>query len=191
MNIKQHQKNFWRLLHLGEHSRAIYTATLIALAGAVALETVGNLIIRHIIDEVLLLRRGLLPLTLFSFLFLGTALGQGLLHFIEGRGRGKTAEAVAKALREKLYDHILRLSFSYHDHSQTGELVQRATSDVTSVRRFYAEQVPEIMRVLYLFVINFTALMFLNAPLALLSTAAIPVIALLSFVFFPAHLPSL
>ena len=184
MDINPRLKKFRQLLFLGSHSRSLYFGTLAALAGAVALETVGNLIIRHIIDGVLLTRRGMGPLLLFTLLYLLAALVRGLLHFIEGRGRGKAAETAAKVLREKLYDHILRLSFSYHDHSQTGELVQRATSDVDSVRQFYADQVPELMRVFFLFAINFTALLLLNTSLALLSAAAIPVIALLSFIFF-------
>lgn len=183
MDLKKQRFNFQQLLALGEHSRSLYAAALTALAGAVALEAAGNLIIRHIIDQVLIPRRGMIPLLLFTLLYLGASLLRGLLQFIAGRGRGKAAEG-GKILEETLYDHIQRLSFSYHDHSQTGELIQRSTSDVDTVRRFYAEQVPGLVRVLFLFLINFTTLLFLNAPLALLSSATIPVIIILSFVFF-------
>jgi ATP-binding cassette, subfamily B, bacterial len=184
MDIKQQSNNFFRLLALGKHSRVLYTAALAALSGAVILESAGNLIIRHIIDGILIPRRGFPPLLHFSLLFLASALVRGGLQFLAGRGRGKASEAVVRSLREKLYDHIQRLSFSYHDHSQTGELVQRSTSDVDTIRRFYAEQLPDLVRVIMLFLVNFTLLMILNRPLALISTVTVPVIALLSLIFF-------
>lgn len=60
-----------------------------------------------------------------------------------------------------LYDRIQRLPFVYHDKQQTGELLQRATSDVETMRRFFADQAIEAGRIVLLFAVNFAALLWL------------------------------
>ncbi|MBZ0302045.1 MAG: ABC transporter ATP-binding protein/permease, partial [Anaerolineae bacterium] len=114
----------------------------------------------------------------------GLALVEGLFSFQSGRLAARTGEGVALRLRNYLYDHMQRLTFRYHDRMQTGELIQRSTSDVDAVRRFFAEQVLGVGRIITFFVINFTAIMILNVPLALLSIIAIPVMVSMSFFFF-------
>ncbi|NJL72135.1 MAG: ABC transporter ATP-binding protein [Candidatus Competibacteraceae bacterium] len=92
--------------------------------------------------------------------------------------------ASPEACRDALCDHLQKLPFSYHDRMQTGELIQRVTSDVDSVRRFYADQVIGISRIVFLFAINFTTIMLLNRRLALLSTLVVPFVVAVSIVFF-------
>ena len=47
-------------------------------------------------------------------------------------------EGVVKSLRDRLYAHIQRLPFAYHANTQTGDIIQRATNDMDTVRRFVA-----------------------------------------------------
>ena len=61
-------------------------------------------------------------------------------------------------LRDFLFDHIQRLSFSYHATTPTGDLIERVTSDVDSLRRFFSEQAIGMGRIILLFVINFVAI---------------------------------
>jgi len=96
----------------------------------------------------------------------------------------QTAECVSRRLRNFLYDHIQRLTFSYHDRMQTGELISRSTSDVDALRRFYAEQALGIGRIVLLFTINYIVLSRLHARLALLSVMVVPVVVVVSYVFF-------
>lgn len=95
-----------------------------------------------------------------------------------------TAEGVTLRLRNYLYDQIQRLSFTYHDKTQTGELIQRSTSDVDALRRFFADQAIGIGRIVLLFTINFIALLQLNVKLTLLSIIVIPFVVLTSIFFF-------
>src|SRR5690606_32827931 len=95
-----------------------------------------------------------------------------------------TAEGIVQRLRNYLLDHIQRLAFAYHDEMQTGELVQRVTSDVDALRRFFASQVIESGRILFLFVVNFLVIYWLNARLAWISVIVIPLILALSVYFF-------
>jgi ATP-binding cassette subfamily B protein len=91
---------------------------------------------------------------------------------------------VVKRLRDYLFDHIQRLAFTYHDKMQTGELLERSTSDVEALRNFFADQATGVGRIVSLFCINLAALIDLNRPLALLSVAVVPLIFLMSIYFF-------
>jgi ATP-binding cassette subfamily B protein len=97
---------------------------------------------------------------------------------------GKTGESVARRLRNYLYDHIQRLSFVYHDKTRTGELIQRATSDVDALRRFFATEAVGFGRIVMLFLVNFTALLYINVQLALLSVIVVPFTVIMSYFFF-------
>ena len=83
------------------------------------------------------------------------ALLQGLFSFGMGRLAAQTAEGVARRLRNYLYDHMQRLTFTYHDTTQTGELIQRATSDVDTLRRLFQDQLIGIGRTGLLFLVEY------------------------------------
>jgi ATP-binding cassette, subfamily B, bacterial len=172
------------LVALTKGHRWIFYGAIAALACAVGFEAAGKLVIRSVIDRVFgdgMVPGGLLKLVLLFLVFAGA---QALFSLFAGRGKIKTAENITKENRERLFDHIQRLSFSYHDRKPVGELVQRSTSDVDAVRRFYAEMIPGFLRILFLFIINFVALTTLDIRLALFGSIIAPVIAGISLFFF-------
>ena len=87
---------------------------------------------------------------------------EGGFSFLSGRLTAQTAEGATRRLRNYLFDHIQHLTFTYHDKTQTGELIQRCTSDVDAVRRFFADQAIGVGRIILLFTINFIAILSLN-----------------------------
>lgn len=111
------------------------------------------------------------------------ALG-GLFTYLSGRLAAKTSEGITRRLRNFLFDHIQRLSFSYHDKAKTGELIQRTTSDVDAVRLFFADRAIGLGRIVLLFLVNFAVLLSLNVRLALLSIIVVPLTIVLSLIFF-------
>jgi len=56
------------------------------------------------------------------------------------------ASYIGYGLRNKLYDHIQHLSFSYHDHAQTGQLISRTLEGVRSVENFARHRPPPFKR---------------------------------------------
>lgn len=70
----------------------------------------------------------------------------GILGFISSRQIVLASESAIANLRRRLYDHIQRLPCTFHDNHATGDLVQRCTSDVETVRRFLAHEVMQIVR---------------------------------------------
>lgn len=161
-----------------------YAGAILTLALATTAKTATFFLIGYLVDEVLT-RSDLAQVVPFVALgFLALALVEGTFTFLSGRFAALTAEGIALQLRNYLYDHIQRLSFAFHDHTPTGELIQRATSDVDAVRRFYAEQAIGVGRILLLFAINWVALLNLNLSLALSSVVVVPLIGIMSLFFF-------
>ena len=84
-------------------------------------------------------------------------------------------------LRNRLYDHIQHLSFSYHDHAQTGQLISRCIEDVRAVERFTGLGIVEMVR-LVLLLGGISALLFIeNTRLAFV--ALVPLIPLVWLTF--------
>ena len=173
-------RGLWRLM---TGFRLTYIGASLSLSLGALANTATFLLLRYFIDNYLGGKASVgLPLILAGFLSL--AVLQGGFTFLSRTLAARTAEGIVVRLRNYLYDHIQRLNFTYHDKTQTGDLLQRSTSDVDTIRRFFADQAIEGGRVLLLFVINFSALLYLNWRLALLSVIVVPFMVVISYFFF-------
>ena len=130
-------RGMWRLLH---GYRLAYLGAALSLGVATAARTSSLLLIRYFVDDYLNPDAASVALWIIVFGFLVLALVQGGFTFFSGALAAHTAEGITQRLRDFLLDHIQHLPFSYHDEVQTGELVQRVTSDVDALRRFFAVQ---------------------------------------------------
>jgi ATP-binding cassette subfamily B protein len=115
-------------------------------------------------------------LILIALGFIVLAVIEGGFSFLSGQLAAYSAEGITRRLRNFLFDHIQRLSFAYHSKTSTGDLIERVTSDVDSVRSFFNEQAIGVGRIVLLFVINLLAIWQLNWKLALCSIIVIPFI---------------
>lgn len=161
-----------------------YVIAIVTLALATVGRTASLRLLGYFVDEVLPAENRMerVPIIIVGFLVLWTI--YSVFTYLSGRYAAYTAESIAWRVRNYLYDHIQRLSFTYHDHMQTGELLQRATSDVEAIRRFFAEQGIGIGRILLLFVINWAAVLMINVKLAMFSIIVIPPLVIVSLFFF-------
>lgn len=125
-----------------------------------------------------------LTFALISILFIVFAIVEGGLAFVSAKLAAYTAENIARRLRNFLFDHIQRLTFSYHNKIPTGDLIERVTSDLDAVRRFFSEQAIGVGRIILLFFINWFAILNINWKLGLASVVVIPPILLISMWFF-------
>jgi len=164
--------------------RATYVMAMIYLAIAASAKTASFLLLAYFVDNVLAEDAIVRTVALIALSFIGLALVEGAFSFLSGRAAAQTAEGVTKKLRNFMFDHIQRLPFIFHDKAQTGDIIQRVTSDISAIQRFYAEQVVELGRVILLFSVNFIALLLLNVPLAIISVIVVPFIAGISLYFF-------
>jgi len=171
----------WRIL---AGYRLIYLAAVAALALAALMKTATYFLLRFLVDDVLGQGQVDQTLLLVAIGFVVLALLEGTFTFLSGRLAAQSSEGVARRLRDYLFDHIQRLSFTYHDQTKTGELIQRATSDVDTIRRFFAQEAIGFGRIIALFVINFVAIFAMSPQLALISVIIIPFIVIMSYFFF-------
>ena len=172
------------MIRLIEGYRLLYLGAVIATGIAAIASTYIYLTLAQIIDEVLPEANALELIPRFAAILVGLALTQGVFSFGAGRWAAYVSERSVKRLRNRLYDHIQRLDFTFHDRETTGELLQRVTSDVDTIRKLFAEQGVGIGRISFLFVISFSALYSINPRLALMSVAILPVVLLASIWFF-------
>jgi ATP-binding cassette subfamily B protein len=109
----------------------------------------------------------------------GVALARGLFTFLQGYLAEKASQGVAYDLRDALFERIERLSFSYYDRVQTGQLVQRITNDVEQIRSFAGSGVVQLANAVVMLLGAAALLFYLDPQLALVAMAVVPLIALL------------
>lgn len=171
----------WRLI---QGYRLPYVGAGLALGVSTGARTASLLLIQYFIDSYLDQGDRTFTLWMIAAGFVVLAAIQGGFTFVSGALSAHTAESIAQRLRNYVLDQLQRLPFAYHDEVKTGEMIQRATSDIDALRRFYAIEFVETSRILFLFAINFVVIWFLNWQLALVSIVVIPIILGMSVYFF-------
>jgi len=107
-----------------------------------------------------------------------------LTSFLQGRYIAKSAEGFAKDLKDRLFGHIQELPFMYHKRAETGDLIQRCTSDIETIRNFLTSQLVEIANCIFLFVVIFLFMLNQHVLYAVVSVALLPFLLVFSLLFF-------
>jgi ATP-binding cassette subfamily B protein len=148
---------------------------LLALTLLTALKLVVPLIIRQVIDQGL--TNGdvrLIVTAALSLLVIGLA--SAALIFWQRYQTEIIAAQIGYDLRNRLYNHIQRLPFTFHDHSQTGQLISRTIEDVRSIERFAGNGIVELIHLFMLFT-GIVSLLYIANP-RLATIALLPMIPL-------------
>lgn len=171
--------------------KLVYISAAVCLTFSALARSGTYLLVRFLTDNVLidLVSSDLTAyqyrvLALSAIGLVALAIVTGGFTYLSGRLAAYTAENVIRRLRNFLFDHLQKVPFAYHDQTKTGELIQRSTSDVDALRRFYNDQAIGVIRILVLFFVNFFVIFRLNAQLALFSIILIPLIVVISIFFF-------
>ena len=171
----------WKMM---QGYRLRYLGAVTSLGISAAAKTYTYLLLRYFIDSYFITKEAAVGLPYIALGFVALALLESSFAFGSTALASQTAEGITRRLRNYLYDHIQHLSFTYHSKTKTGELIERSTSDVDALRRFFSDQAIGIGRILILFIINFIALLNLNVKLALISIIVIPFILAVSIYLF-------
>lgn len=108
----------------------------------------------------------------------------GVFLFLRGRFTARASEAIAEQLRLNLYARLHATRASFFDAEKTGDLVQRCSSDVETVRAFLASNLVDISRSLLLLICVTPVLFWIDTTLALASLCLTPLLILGSYLFF-------
>ena len=117
---------------------------------------------------------------------LGVLLVQGLngvCAYCRGRWSALGGEGLSKSLRDALYKRLVRAPYAWHKASSTGDLVQRCTSDVETVRRFMQMQMMEVVRTVVMALVALSIMWPIHRPLTLVACSLLPLLLVFSFFY--------
>lgn len=112
------------------------------------------------------------------------SLTKGSIMFLAKAINASATEHAIKNMRDTIFRHIQKLPMRYFSDSKIGELTQRATGDIDTVRNFISTQIVEIIRLLAIFVISFLIIYFQHKTFALVTICLVPITAIASYFFF-------
>lgn len=112
------------------------------------------------------------------------AILSGAALFVSRLYTAKAGENFAKNMRDALFAHVQRLPVKWHDRHQTGDIIQRCTSDVEVIRNFVVTQLLEVFRTVFLIAVSFSIMLSMNVKLSMLVLIFVPVVAAYSVIFY-------
>ena len=172
------QSPIWRALSYLRGYRLEAAGAAISLVLVSAANLAAPQMVRLAIDQGLGQRRP--KLVLWAALgLIAIAIGRGLFNFLQGYLAERASQGVAFDLRDALFARIQRLSFSYYDQAQTGNLLTRLTNDVEQVRTFVGSGIAQFVASGVMLFGCAILLLLQNALLAVAALAAISPILLL------------
>ena len=115
---------------------------------------------------------------------LAAAALRGLCSFGQRTELARGSERYVKSIRDDLYRHIQYLSFAWHKHNPTGDIIQRCTSDVDVIRTFVCNQLVEVFRTVFLIVLYVGIMLRMDLGLTMVTLVSIPIVGLSSGVFY-------
>ena len=168
-------------------SKGYFAAAVAASLAATVLNALTPQIFRFSIDSVL--GGGKYTyladhLWILSLLLIAVAALSGIAQYICRSNTAMAGENFAKNMRDALFAHVQKLPMDWHDQNQTGDIIQRCTSDVEVIRNFVVTQLLEVFRTVFLVVISFVMMLYMNVKLSLVVLAFVPVVVLYSAVFY-------
>lgn len=123
-------------------------------------------------------------LWILALLLIAVAVLSGISQYICRSNTAMAGENFAKNIRDALFVHVQRLPMKWHDQNQTGDIIQRCTSDVEVIRNFVVTQLLEVFRTVFLVVTSFVMMLYMNVKLSLVVLAFVPVVVLYSAIFY-------
>lgn len=114
----------------------------------------------------------------------GVAMLSGVSMFFSRFFTARAGENFAENMRNALYAHVQRLPSAWHDKNQTGDIIQRCTSDVEVIRNFVVTQLLEVFRTVFLIGVSFAMMWSMNRKLSSIVLLFVPVIVAYSAIFY-------
>lgn len=108
----------------------------------------------------------------------------GVFMYFSRKYSAVASEGIAKTIRMDLYDHIQNSTYLYNVSIKTGDLMQRCTSDLETVRNFIATQFQDLLRCVVLIISSLIIMRNINTTLTIAGFSVMPLTALGAFFFF-------
>ncbi|MRG85568.1 ABC transporter ATP-binding protein [Salinibacillus xinjiangensis] len=156
--------------------------SLFFLLFVTGITVVYPMVLQITIDEVVLGGRyNLIPILAFGFIAIMAVKGIST-YFHQYLGELFGIQSVY-VLRHALYKKLQKLSFKYYDNAKTGDLMSRLTSDVEGFRFFLSFGFAAVIRITLLILISLVVMFYYSVPLALVTMASMPFLAVVTYRF--------
>lgn len=123
-------------------------------------------------------------LWVLGLILLGITVLQGIAEFVSDLYIAKVAENGAENMRCKLFSHLQKLPYAWHAKAETGDLVQRCTSDVEVIRRFFQNQFLQIVRCITTILISIVVMVNSDATLSTVAISVTPIMFFSTIIYF-------
>lgn len=123
-------------------------------------------------------------LWVMGILLIGTSLLSGACMFICRYHTAKAGENFAENMRNALFAHVQKIPMIWHDRNQTGDIIQRCTSDTEVIRNFVVKQLLEVFRTIFLVTVSFGMMVSMNRKLAFMVLLFVPIVVAYSSIFY-------
>ncbi len=186
-NVKSKYRKLHLIFRFLDGSKAYFALAVVASLLSTLLNALTPQIFRFSIDEVLSGDKNRYlsdNLWILALMIVAVAVGSGIFTYISRTNTAKAGENFAKNLRDTLFIHVQKLPMKWHDRNQTGDIIQRCTSDVEVIRGFVVTQLLEVFRTAFLVIISFVMMFSMNVKLSLIVMLFIPVVIVYSTVFY-------
>ncbi|MDA3038233.1 MAG: ABC transporter ATP-binding protein [Actinomycetota bacterium] len=148
-----------------------FLGTLVLALVANLLQVALPAILRAGIDQAL--TAGTAPLSRYVCMLIAVGLARAVFTLVYRHGLYRTAYQIDSDLRNRLYEHLTRLSFNYYDRVQSGQIISRANSDIRSVQLFLTFA-PLMLMTIVMFVAAVVNMFTIHVPLTLVAIAPLP-----------------
>lgn len=184
-------KNIYKYL---KGYRVAFLFAIISIIIATAMQLATPILIKYAVDTVigdqpagnLQFLMDAFGKSLLSVVWIIVAINliRGIFLFFKGVLSSYAAENIAQNMRDSLYRQIQYMTYEHHTKKETGDMIQRCTSDVETIRRFLGVQIVDLGRIIFMVILSVAIMLTLNVKLTLYATVLIPVLFIFSYVFF-------
>ena len=154
------------------HKGIFVTSLTLSFFGLILQVAIPLLLNKAITNSI---QKHLVPLSHYVWWIVGLGLLSGVFGYIARLFLFETAYDIEYDLRNIIYEHLTKMSFSFYDRVQSGQLISRANSDIRSVQ-MYMTFAPLILVQCSMAVIAFGVMLTISVPLALVAMATMPLV---------------
>lgn len=192
-NVKTKHRKLYLISRFLQGSKVYFAAAVAASLLSTILNALTPQIFRFSIDQVLSGNRGNSGgggiylsnhLWILALMIVAVAIASGIFTYISRTNTARAGENFAKNLRDALFIHVQKLPMKWHDRNQTGDIIQRCTSDVEVIRGFVVTQLLEVFRTAFLVITSFVMMFSMNVKLSCIVLLFVPVVIVYSTVFY-------
>ena len=200
-------RKFKMLWNFMKGNRSLYVFSILAVGAAIFLRFAWPMVLRVTIDSIIgnkpietsgwmqplitkmleiLGGKSVLEKSLWmcSSILILLTLSRGIFLFFKGKWSAVASESIAQKIRDDVYDHLQYLPYDYHVKAKTGDLIQRCTSDVETIRRFLSMQLVEVGRAFFMLFFALSFMLPMSVEMTLISLSLVPFIFVFAVVFF-------